>query len=692
MMPNKNTTWVLRPALLLPGLLLAASCGSTPPMEEAAPELEATAAPIDEEQVELDELEQDLAEMRAALEAGQDADSSPEEVAESAAESEQLASAEQPSEDPSVTPGEAEATAPELADAELAEAEFVDGEAELADVMDEQAVEDEMTAVFNDPNEMFPVEMIDGVAFPSTSPFGMEEPQAEYLPEEPATEEEQIEEEQPEEEPTLEQEAAGDEPVEMVEEVTPEVLEDPVAMADDAEAFPVVSEDAVTAAEPTDEQATDEATEDLVAMVDDEVATEDEVVSTDSESVEGDVVTAATEELDDTELVTAVEDAEAFPQLEEDATLEVVQEPVVADSAEEALAGLFDEEPTAIELDVHAGPVADPDTDPADLFAAAEEATPVAEEELFEEPTEELVEEFVEATPEFEVAEELAEVAPEALDLPEGLPATNADALVWIDAPVEADALTPEIIDVGSLHAGLVEPATIATLPPSLSFLDDLGPAQRAIAAPLMLLDPTGFSSLLAFGGPDLASSAWVEVTKPEEIDPAIAALPGENRVDGSEFGPVQVEDKLRNEPGLGLIWWGDDVPFLHIDSTLEVQTPSVGRVRIVLESGDYVEGLLHAVGTGNYWVDGDLGRFAVDGKLVSHVERLPKPGLGAEVAGMQAGDLVRVKAASGYVEGRLVSMKGENVLIETADGMRITMSGDDVQPMGDSATRVVLP
>ncbi|MDF1798213.1 MAG: hypothetical protein P1V81_03480 [Planctomycetota bacterium] len=657
-------------------------------MEEAAPELETTTAPVDEQQVELDELEQHLAEMRAALEVAPDADTAPEESVETTDESDEVALAEPPSEQATDAPGELESSDSDIADAELAdaevaaaevpEAEVPEADAELTEAEAEQAVEDELTAIFNDPNEMFPVEMIDGVAFPSTSPFNFEGPQAELAPEEhqaeqPASEQApELDEEsdEPDEQGSTEEVPAD----EMVEEVTPEVLEDPVAMAGEPEL--VDHEGEVAAAELTDEVDSDEATEDKIA-------------TSEVEPLEGEVVSeVAMDALADSDPLVA----EALPELPLDATLEVAPDATAADAPDEALAVSLDEQPDAIEFDVPAGPVADPETDPAELFAADAEVTPVFDEEQLEQPAEVAPEELLEPTPESMDPEALADLAPVPMDLPEGLPATNADALVWIDGPAEPEALTPEFVDVGSLHAGLVEPATIATLPPSLSFLDGLDPVQRAIAAPMMLLDPSGFASHLAFGGPDLASSAWAEVTKPEEVDAAMAALPGETRVDGSEFGPVFVEDKLRNEPGLGLIWWGEDVPFLHVDSTLEVQTPSVGRVRVVLESGDYVEGLLHSVGTGSYRVDGDLGRFAVDGKLVSHVERLPKPGLGAEVAGMQAGDLVRVKAATGYVEGRLVSMKGENVLIETADGMRITLSGEDVQPMGNSATRVVLP
>ena len=67
-------------------------------------------------------------------------------------------------------------------------------------------------------------------------------------------------------------------------------------------------------------------------------------------------------------------------------------------------------------------------------------------------------------------------------------------------------------------------------------------------------------------------------------------------------------------------------------------------------------------------------------------------PFVAGELESLQAGDLVRVHTKSGFIEGRLVSAKGDDVLVETSDGMRITLDGSKVERLGDSETRVVLP
>ncbi|MFT4711047.1 MAG: hypothetical protein ACI8Q9_002185, partial [Planctomycetota bacterium] len=237
----------------------------------------------------------------------------------------------------------------------------------------------------------------------------------------------------------------------------------------------------------------------------------------------------------------------------------------------------------------------------------------------------------------------------------------------------------------------MLEPA-LAPIARSMAFLKDVPIATRAMAGPLFALDPSGLFGNLALGAALIEEGAGEVYAQagPVAKDPN---LPAGERL--AAAGPVLSDEetkKLAEEPGLGWLWWDESVPSHHVSSEVDIQTPSVGRVRIVLESGDYVEGILHAVGKGLYWIDGDLGRFSVKYTLVSHVERLPKPGLGAEIEGLQAGDLVRVKMASGYVEGRMISAKGDSLLIETSDGIRMTLESTDVQRLGDSKTRVIVP
>ena len=365
---------------------------------------------------------------------------------------------------------------------------------------------------------------------------------------------------------------------------------------------------------------------------------------------------------------------------------------------------------------------------------AAEQALLAAESALAldEAPTEEAP--APEAT-----GEGLAQTPEAAVDFPDAVPTDDAVAVIEPDA-VEADAATEvmpgksgapaDLAKYGAIQWQLVEhasttltqvdvpdvqaqpdamdatgadalpiervevPAVAAALHPTedwgtFEFLRSLPLEDRALLAPLVVLDPSGGLALMGTGVRGLGEVTGMALSGPPQ-DPALDGL---SYSDGSEFDPAPIDSTavVVDEPGIGMIWWSEEVPLAQIDATSEIQTPSVGRVRVVLHSGDYVEGSLHSVGQGNYWIDGDLGRFAVRGSLVSHVERLPKPGLGQQVTGLQAGDLVRAKVKTGYIEGRLISMKDDKALVETATGMRITIEGAEVEPMGKSKTRVIV-
>lgn len=267
--------------------------------------------------------------------------------------------------------------------------------------------------------------------------------------------------------------------------------------------------------------------------------------------------------------------------------------------------------------------------------------------------------------------------------------------LTQVDVPVEPALEGDPATGAGALPIERVEvPAALAAQHGaddwgSLEFLRGLPLEERALLTPLAVLDPSGGLALMGTSLRGFGEVSNMALTGPPQ-DPALAGL---SYSDGSEFDPAPIDPTavVVDEPGIGMIWWSEEVPLAQIDAASEIQTPSVGRVRIVLHSGDYVEGSLHSVGQGSYWIDGELGRFAVRGSLVSHVERLPKPGLGQQVTGLQAGDLVRAKVKTGYIEGRLISMKDGKALVETATGMRITIEGAEVEPMGKSKTRVIV-
>jgi len=598
---TKNT-----PLLLATGLLALVSCGSTPEPETAPPEellAEAEAEP--EAPPEVQVLEDQLAQMAAALEV---------------------------------------ATAEAAEPVEPAQEEPI-------------SVADEVAGMYFDPGEAFPVELVDGV--PAQTAMVVTD-EAEEAPEEIASEPvvefaqgmESLDGELGEVEPPLEITEAD--LAAMTESMPDMAFEDPGFIEPTLE----VTEDSVA----SDEEAVADAVDSEVA-----VAVDGEV----TDAVDGETlaVADATDEVPDaTELADATDQlAEGLDQLAQ-AEVPVDQDPALtADAVQAAI---------------------------AESIASALEDTSQEESvvETPEQPEGEVELAVVEGPPaiEWRPAEEAALVAVVVED--------EQPAVVdSIEADVSQEPVDEVVAGAESLVIETVEESPTATamntaaansLSDVFAFTSDLDPSTRLILGPLCLADPSGMLARTSVGFIDLAN-VYSDLTASPPEDPAVAGL---THSSGAEFNPISIEEaELTEEPGLGMIWWGDEVPEKQVAAKMEVQTPSVGRVRLVLTSGDYVEGTLHSVGQDQYWVDGDLGRFAVRSGLVSHVEHLPKPGLGQEVSGLQAGDLVRAKAKNGYIEGRLISMKDGDALIETAAGMRITLPNATVEPLGKSKTRVVI-
>jgi hypothetical protein len=514
---------------------------------------------------------------------------------------------------------------------------------------------EEVADLYLDPSEVFPVEIVDGVPMQMAM---------------------------------------------VVEESTSEEAEVPEAAIEAEETPAEVSDVVVAAAEPvepeSDEPESDEPLEiteaDLIAMAQSlaspmfedpgyiapEPESEPEAEVDSSVELDGSTELAA-------EVVEGTEEAEAA-EVAEDAMEDVV---AVADDSE---------------------PTSDPEVAPEEEIAVALSADAV--QAAIAESIASALESADSPEPATEVALEASEPVVEEDEV--AVAAPWVEPIIWehpsepeefvpdaaVETPVENTDETPEgelVAAAESLQIETVEdPSTAAALDASaasnlaevFAFTSDLDPSTRLLLGPLCLADPSGMLARTSLSLVELVDTASELAAGPPE-DPALVGL---TRSDGAEFDPVPLEEaKLKDEPGLGMIWWGSDVPVEQVASSVEVQTPSCGRVRIILNSGDYVEGILHSVGKGQYWIDGDLGRFAVRAGLVSHVEHLPKPGLGQEVAGLQAGDLVRAKAKNGYIEGRLISMKDGEALIETAAGMRITLPDAEVEPLGKSKTRVVI-
>lgn len=683
------------PMLLTGAFVFLASCGSTPDEPAPAPEelasveapltpnaeAEGASAPdadpeVAAEPVE-DEVDLQVAGMRAALqdalrESGIDPDTL---EVEGAVEPEPVAAlvAEEPPADVVAEADAAEAeaaealaetdasTAPapsgdaaepaELANAELADQPAADAlvaaePAEPVAVVEEPAltpaerakIEAELMLLSMDPGRVAPAEFDDFYTPPAPEP-------EEVAAQEPVAADAEL---------ALEVEAAplAEDGIELV------VLDATEQDADEAEPSTLALEDdAVIVMETAELEALANAAE-QAPQSEGEALADADAAPEPSDQAEG----ATLADMDAPDVLIPEADAALASELEQpaeaDATMATALDAEGADMLEPALA-------TATE------PATEPQAEPAAELVAELPAEPAAEQ-VAAEPAAEGDAFAKYGAIQWEVVEHTALLEPTLPDTPSLNGSTSAEGALDIQTvPV------PQVATALGSEWG------------ALGFMQQLPVEERLLLAPLCALDPTGGVARLSLAMGQLSSASQAYVDGPPQ-DPSVDGL---NYSNGAEFEPVPVDPKavVINEPGIGMIWWSSDLPTEQVSAAAEIQTPSVGRIRLVLNSGDYVEGTLHSVGQNQYWLDGDLGRFAVRAGLVAHIERLPKPGLGQQIKGLQAGDLVRAKAKTGFIEGRLISMKDGKALVETATGMRITIEDAEVEPMGQSKTRVVV-
>jgi hypothetical protein len=133
-------------------------------------------------------------------------------------------------------------------------------------------------------------------------------------------------------------------------------------------------------------------------------------------------------------------------------------------------------------------------------------------------------------------------------------------------------------------------------------------------------------------------------------------------------------------------IWEGTAIPLDSIDGAERIVTPFVGRVRAVLDSGEVFEGRLYAVGERRIWLDTSLGRMALAGRRLSKIDHVLSPD-GAPVLG-DPGSIayaglprVRVRVPGGMFFGKLIDEQGDEVVLITEEGARITLKGADIEP-----------
>lgn len=160
---------------------------------------------------------------------------------------------------------------------------------------------------------------------------------------------------------------------------------------------------------------------------------------------------------------------------------------------------------------------------------------------------------------------------------------------------------------------------------------------------------------------------------------------------------PVETEGGLRQASAAELanIWQGSSIPVEAIAGSKRLLTPAVGRVRVVLASGEVFEGKLYAVGSRKVWIETKLGKMALLDYQIDRVEHIVNADGDALTGGDSHADLaglqgVRVRTAGGVFYGKLLSRDGATVTIVTDSGARITLQDAHVEAAGKTATQLV--
>ena len=160
---------------------------------------------------------------------------------------------------------------------------------------------------------------------------------------------------------------------------------------------------------------------------------------------------------------------------------------------------------------------------------------------------------------------------------------------------------------------------------------------------------------------------------------------------------PIETEGGLRQASAAELanIWQGSSIPVEAIAGSKRLLTPAVGRVRVVLASGEVFEGKLYAVGSRKVWIETKLGKMALLDYQIDRVEHIVNADGDALTGGDSHADLaglqgVRVRTAGGVFYGKLLSRDGATVTIVTDSGARITLQDAHVEAAGKTATQLV--
>ncbi|MCC7015390.1 MAG: hypothetical protein IT454_22715 [Planctomycetes bacterium] len=190
--------------------------------------------------------------------------------------------------------------------------------------------------------------------------------------------------------------------------------------------------------------------------------------------------------------------------------------------------------------------------------------------------------------------------------------------------------------------------------------------------------------------GPLAPESTWIA------LEPTVAAqCSGNERVTALSIDTVLLLDHVdgvarASRLGGPTIVSDDAIPFGSISSKTKVLTPTVGKVRAVLQTGEIFEGSLYAVGEDSLWIDTSFGRMGLAASRVRSVVRIDPakgaPALGAAGSQNSAGlERVRIKTPGGTLYGKVIERVGDTATVITDEGARLTLPAKDVERLAEA-------
>jgi hypothetical protein len=243
-----------------------------------------------------------------------------------------------------------------------------------------------------------------------------------------------------------------------------------------------------------------------------------------------------------------------------------------------------------------------------------------------------------------------------------------------------------------------VEPPTNSdpTDPTAVVPLDPAAGPEAGSTDPVPTSEPVAVTPTIQF--PDSTNTEPVSITathpEPSTVDPNPVSLPTQVRALPESTNPIPGALRRATEADFANIWREQAVPLNAIAGDRRLRTVNVGQVRVMLDSGEYFEGALYAVGENRVWLDLDLGRISFEGTTVREITRIAAPAsaVGAAKKGPDLSGLPHVEARlpGGWMSGRLVGREGNTVTLVTDDGIRMVIETDEVRPITARKTRVV--